>query len=404
MKFINRQKFANWKEDQDGFLTVTAVILKEGVYPYYPEDFDEIPPELERLAVINEYIPASEFTPEALKTIEGKPITIATDESNTHEWRDSGNALRDGLTVGSTAGTPWVEDGKLFARFLIQDRPTIERIKSGELVEVSAAYTGDIDFENGSFDGKDYQAVQKGFHFNHVLLLPSGEGRLGKDARIINTKGKTSMGTHSVVVQFKNGRSRTYQFTNAEDKAEAEKMANETKEEISTYSSEEIGNAVKRCNELEEEIKVKNAELEENKKIITKYKEELDRLLDPEAQEEMARELLEQAEDEENITEVEIEETETDEVRNQLKNCKTRTERRRALVTHIMNRKGIQGIDQWSDDMITGSFASLAVSAKTRRQNTRKPVYSTSDKRTITNSSPDNLKRMLSFKNRKGDK
>lgn len=400
MKFINRQKFTNWQEDEDGFLTVTAVILAEGVYPYYPEDFDEIPDELKGLSVINEYIPSSSFTPEALKSAEGKPVTIATHQSNAHEWRDPDNALKDGLTVGSVAGNAWVDDGKLLVRFLIQDSETIDRIKSGELVEVSAGYTGDLDFISGEFEGQKFQAVQKNLHINHVLLLPSGEGRLGKDARIINTKGKISMGTHSVVVQFKNGRSRTYSFTNAEDKAEAEKMANETKEEISTYSSEEIGNAVKRCNELEEEIKVKNEELEKNKEIITKYKEELDRLLDPEAQEDMARELLEQAHDEENITETEVEETEKDEVRNRLKNCRTRAERRRALVCHIMNRRGVEGTEKWTDEMVAGSFAAMAASSNVKLKNTRKPMHSNSDRRPITNSASDNLSRMFAFRNK----
>lgn len=403
MKFSNKQRFKNWREDSEtGFLTVTAVILKEGVYPYsLTEIGEEIPPDLQGITEINEYIPASSFTPEALKTLEGKDVTIYTNPDDTHEWRDVETSLHDGLTAGSVAGTPWVEKDKLLADFLIKDADTIAAIKSGDLVEVSAGYTGQITFTNGEFKGQSFQATQNDLHFNHILLLPSGEGRLGKEARIINTKGKNQMGAHSVVVQFKNGRKRTYQFTNAEDREEAEKMANETKEEISTHTSEEIENAVRRCNELKEEIEVKNAELDESKKIITEYKEKLDKLLDPEAQEAMAKELLEQAEDEENITEVEVEETEKDEVRNKLKNCRTRVERRRAIVTHVMNKRGVSVNDSWTDEMISGSFVSLAATARARRQNTRSALFSSPDRKPISNSQQNNLTRMLSIKNKK---
>ena len=403
MKFSNKQRFTNWREDPDtGFLTVTAVILKEGVYPYSPDEIgEELPEGLRNRFEIMEFIPATAFTPEALKTLEGKDVTIYTGPDDTHEWRNVTNALEDGLTIGTVAGSPWVEDDKLLVNILVKDPQTIADIKDGRLVEVSAGYSGNIIFGHGVFKGQPYQAKQDDFDFNHILLLPSGEGRLGKEARIINTKGNKPMGAHSVIVQFKNGRKRTYQFTNAEDRDEAEKMANETKEEISTHSSEEIENAVKRCNELKEEIEVKNAELDENKRIITEYKEKLDKLLDPEAQEAMARELLEQAEDEENITEVEVEETEKDEVRNKLKNCRTRVERRRAIVTHVMNKQGVPVNETWTDDMISGSFFSLAASARARRQNTRAALFSTSDRRPITNSKKDNLSRMLSFKNKK---
>lgn len=403
MKFSNKQQFTNWREDPEtGFLTVTAVILKEGVYPYSPDEVgEEIPLGLQRRVEINEYIPASAFTPEALKSLEGKDVTIYTTPDDTHEWRDVSNALEDGLTSGVVAGSPWVEGDELRADFLIKDPQTIEDIKTGRLIEVSAGYTGNIIFESGVFKGKPFQAIQSDLNFNHILLLPSGEGRLGKEARIINTKGNKPMGAHSVVVQFKNGRKRTYQFTNAEDREEAEKMANETKEEISTHTSEEIENAVKRCNELKEEIEVKNAELEESRKIISEYKDELDKVLSPEAQEAMAKELLDQAEDEEDITEVEVEETEKDEVRNKLKNCRTRVERRRAIVSHVMNKRGVPVNESWTDDMISGSFFSLAATARARRQNTRTALFNTPDRRPIANSQQDNLKRMLAIKNKK---
>ena len=107
------------------------------------------------------------------------PATIMTDEEDAHEWRTPDNAMKDGLTVGAVAGTPWVEGDELRCDLLISDRDAIEAVKRGELAEVSAGYEGEITYGDGTFNGEAYQARQSDFRFNHILLLPSGAAGAG---------------------------------------------------------------------------------------------------------------------------------------------------------------------------------------------------------------------------------
>ena len=403
-RFNNRQKIRNWREDANGLLTVTVCVLKEGVYPYGAEECLELPEELTGLGQIMEYIPAAEYTPEAVASLEGKAVTIMTDEGNAHEWRTPENAMKDGLTVGAVAGTPWIEGDELRCDLLIQDRDTIDAIKSGRLQEVSAGYDGDIVYDGGEFEGKAYQARQTNLRFNHILLLHSGEARLGPDTRIINRKEK-NMSEHTVKMAFRNG-SRTYRFSNAEDKEEAERMTSESVAEEKETSAAELENAMKRCNELNEEIQQKNAELEEAKQVIEEYKAKIDELLDPEGQEQLAAELLDQAAAEENVMEAEVDESERDELKNQVKNCKLRAERRRLIVSHIMNKRGVTVDENWTDEGVGAAFAVLAATAKTKLANmkTRKAPGSEPHKVKNTALSGDPFARMMSFKNRKENK
>ena len=105
--FRNRQRIANWREDENGLLTVTVCVLKEGVYPYGADECEGLPDTLAGRGTVMEFIPAAEFTPEAMKTLEGKPATIMTDEEvprvadagQRHEGRFDGGG-RGGDAVG----------------------------------------------------------------------------------------------------------------------------------------------------------------------------------------------------------------------------------------------------------------------------------------------------------------
>lgn len=401
--FRNRQRIANWREDENGLLTITVCVLKEGVYPYGADECEGLPDTLAGRGTVMEFIPAAEFTPEAMKTLEGKPATIMTDEEDAHEWRTPDNAMKDGLTVGAVAGTPWVEGDELRCDLLISDRDAIEAVKRGELAEVSAGYEGEITYGDGTFSGEGYQARQSDFRFNHILLLPSGAARLGPDTRIIN-KRTTNMAEYTVKQHFKNG-ARTFRFTNEADKEEAERMANEAAEEAKVSSAEEVENAMKRCNELKEEIEVKNAELEEAKQVIVDYKEQIDKLLDPESQEQLAAELLDQAAAEEEIMESEVDESERDELENRVKNCKLRAGRRKVIVAHVMNKRGVIVDDNWTDEGIGAAFAVLAASAKAKIGNRKPRKAPGSEPVRVGNANiGDPFARMMAFKNRKGDK
>lgn len=91
-----RAKIGNWKVDEDGFLKIKAVILKQGVFDYLEKEFL---PESGSNKIIPVFIPASEFTPEALESGEGKQVIV-----DNHDWQTVENALDNKMHVGDIAG------------------------------------------------------------------------------------------------------------------------------------------------------------------------------------------------------------------------------------------------------------------------------------------------------------
>lgn len=200
MRYSNRYKFQNWRIDSDGMLRVTARVLADGVFPYLKaESPDDAKENAEGL--VGQYIPVKEFTDEALQSLEGKPVIVED-----HVWRTPENTTKDGLTVGSVAGTPRVEGGYVVTDLLITDKEAIEKIKSGDLVEISSAYDGDCYSKEGVYKGKPFGAVQTNLRFNHVLLLPEGAGRCGPNVRIVNHKQTKEKGMKVLQRQYGNRR------------------------------------------------------------------------------------------------------------------------------------------------------------------------------------------------------
>lgn len=328
MQHTVRMRFQNWRIDADGFLRVTARVLREGVFPYAKAD---LPPEIQNTfhpdqVSIHQYIPAVEFTADALSSLEGKPVVIID-----HEWRDPENTTRDGLTVGNVAGAPYVEDGGILVDLLITEHDTIEKITSKELVEVSSGYDGDLIMETGAFGDQAYDAVQTNLRFNHILLLPVGEGRCGYEVRIINKK-ETIIMAELVHVRIGN---REYKFSNAEDAEEAKKMSkDEASEATGGFDMEKVKNAMEELPKLQEQVT-------EHKKVIEELKATISKLEDPEAQEAAALELVEQAQNEEAIMATEVEEKDREQVCNAMKACCNRKDRAKVLMTHVLNAKGM---------------------------------------------------------------
>lgn len=382
-------KFLNWRIDTDGILRVTARVLAEGVFPYLPE---ESPPDAVQTepGIVGQYIPASEFTPDALASLEGKPVII-----DSHVWRDAENSMHDGLTVGAVAGTPIVEDGYVVCDFIISDAQTIEDIKAGKLIEVSAAYDGDSVAESGTFGDQAFGAIQRNLRFNHVLLLPDGAGRCGHEVRIINQKQADKENTMPKIIQRQFGNRRVdFKFQNEEDAATANEMAEEERK----FNADELAKAMNEAAELKNEIEEKQKALEEALHTIADQKEEIDKLMSAETQEEMAAEAAAQQEAEEAILEdaVEnevIEEECKEEVQNSFKNCKTFADRRRLVVQNAM---GVSAADikAWSQDAVDGAFESLNRRATMNAKRSSKTIMGGA-KGKVQNSGETPLQRML---------
>ena len=388
-EFINRApaRFTDWRIDDDGFLRVTAVVLKEGVYPYGADEAGTATT-LPDIDPVQQYIPASEFTEKALDSLEGKPVVI-----NAHEWRDAGNALVDGLTVGAVAGRPYTKDGEIVCDFLIMDPDTVRKVQNGDLVEVSSGYNGSLVVGEGSFGGRPYHGTQTDLDFNHVLLLPEGMGRCGYDVRIINSRephsGKQPEGAGDMPITLKvtvGNRARSYKFQNEEDAVQAEEMLNEEK----TFNAEAVQAAIAAKTDLEGQISDLQQQLSEHDQHLADAKKQIEDLLSPSAQEAMAEEFVEQKDAEDAIIDAETDnmdggEAEADEEKeefgNALKKCNSMAARRQVAVTRVMNMRGMK-VDNWTQDAFDGAFEMLAANAKAHVKGKARPTKTLNGTRT----------------------
>lgn len=371
--------FKDWRiDDSSGFLRVTARVLKEGVFDYAAEELG-----LHGDGIIREYIPAVEFTPEALASLEGKPVVIEE-----HTWRKTDNNLRDGLTVGNVAGQPWQDAGAVYCDFLISDPQAIEAVTSGNLTEVSAGYDGLFVEEPGEFNGQPYDSVQKELVFNHILLLPSGQGRCGPEVRILNQK-KTGGGLmkHTLKMQFGN-RAFHATFTNEEDKAEAERMV----EEVRQFNAAEIEEAVAAKAELNKEIEAAQAKIEEvqaqvaeKDQMLQEAKAYIEEQLSPAALEALAGEVAEQGGIEGEIVEEEIEdefgnqnpsdeefENRKNSVLSTIRKGKSLAERRANTVRYVMERRGKEIPKAWDQNAFDGAFEAMRLNRGNKQPQARR--------------------------------
>lgn len=379
IKYSNRQPI-NWRIDEDGIMRITMCILKAGVYDYGAE---EVPSDAAFAGkdIIREYIPTEEFSkPEALVSLEGKPIVITE-----HEWREAENTLVDGYTVGAIAGAASVNDDALVVDALIFDPATQAAIKSGKLVEVSAAYDGDIIIGEGEYNGEQFDATQSNFRFNHVLLLPEGKGRCGYDVRIINQKPEGVVmadKTATLKVQIGNT-SRTFRFLNEEDRAEAENMLEEQK----AFNAEEVQAAIEAKGELEAQIKALQEQLAQHDEHLAKAKAEIERLLSPEVQEELATEAVEQRDDEDEIIEdvaedalegETVNEDEVEEEKEKIANSIRKgsfAERRRNAVALVFANQRREIPASWDQNAIDGAFEAIVLAARQKNAMRKSGAY-----------------------------
>ena len=344
----------NFKVDEDGIMLVKAVILKEGVFDYLEKEFVDGGSD----KIVPVYIPASEFTPEALKSGEGRQVIVGD-----HDWRNAENSMHDGASVGQISGTLSVKDGKIVCELRIAEKETVDKILAKELVEISAGYTADFQQEDGSYNGTPYNYRQGNIVFNHVLLLPVGEGRCGSDVRVINKKqGEKQM---SKTLRIKIGNTdKSVEFSNEEDAVKAEGLVEEVKE----TSAKDVENALEELKTLKEEVEAKNAEIEEKTKLVEEFKNKLDEALSPETQEAMAEELAEQKVAEDEVIETEFEDDkEKEEVKNACK-ALNRKDRILFIAGKVMNKKGFDCASM-SEDRMIGAFQAIALEAHQKVQN-----------------------------------
>ncbi len=287
MKLTSLAKVQNkqWRYDEaTGFLRCTAVILKEGVLEYRRDELAGIPDSVtgEKIRV---YVSQAELNKQAsIQTLEGMPAVIG------HTWQDTNT---NEVSCGNIAGSPLCDGVTLTADILITESEAVRRIMLPPndpdlLQEISSAYDAVVVWESGvSPTGEAYDGYFIDLSYNHVAILPIGNGRAGASVRIINDKRGDSM--EFTKVRLRNGKS--IRVAN-EDVEALEADVTKTTEDIkNAVTPEQLTAALEELTALKAETTEKNARIAELEGMIQSYKDQLDAALSTDTVEAKAEEM-----------------------------------------------------------------------------------------------------------------
>ena len=163
-------------ETVDGFFVVNAVLIREDVLKYtYRVNGD--------IVVRHEYIPASELSKEsAIESAKGAPFTLDHPDDS---LVDSKNYKKE--IAGSVFDVEFDPVKGLIGKIKVFDKNVIDKIKSGDLRELSIGYFCSYQDAPGVFENKTYDVIQKDLLINHLALV--SEGRAGPSVKIVLNKG-----------------------------------------------------------------------------------------------------------------------------------------------------------------------------------------------------------------------
>lgn len=154
-----------------GGIRVPASIGREGVLVYRRADGSSR----------REYRPASEaFAARSLESVADAVVTVG----HPPDALVTPRTMRQ-YHVGHVRGGASRDGSMIVAELAVLDAAAIEKIASGELVEISSGYTCLFDATPGTTPaGEAYDGMQREVRYNHVALLPEGAGRAGRGVKL----------------------------------------------------------------------------------------------------------------------------------------------------------------------------------------------------------------------------
>jgi hypothetical protein len=286
MQYVFSASADKWEIDDNGFMRCPARFLSVGIMPYAAGELDDIAPDAEPDTILSILVPPDTLAdPRAIRSLEGMPV-LAYD----HTWTGPDKSYKQ---VGSVAGTPRVDGPYLCGSVVITDQDTMAAIKAGTLCEISSAYYAMYTMESGDYDGQTYDGRQSQLRYNHIALLPPGEGRAGRDVRITNRQ-KTGVTTMSefTLVQLPTGHK--VRVFNAD--VDVVNQAVDTMEKKATSnqaaSGAQLESLMAELEQVKQEKAAIDAKFSELEGQLQAVKEELEAALTPENVEEAAETMM----------------------------------------------------------------------------------------------------------------
>lgn len=152
-----------------GGLRVSANLTRTGIFLY--QDV--------KGGTVREYRPPSEvFKADSLDTLKLAPLVVGHPD---FVRSDNFKALAVGIVTENVHANGQFVTSDV----LVQDRSTVDRVDSGDLVELSCGYEVDLVATPGTTpEGEHYDAIQTNIRYNHVGLGPRNWGRAGSAVKL----------------------------------------------------------------------------------------------------------------------------------------------------------------------------------------------------------------------------
>ncbi|QDQ03519.1 DUF2213 domain-containing protein [Lysinibacillus fusiformis] len=166
-------------ETPEGYLTVNVPITRPGVFPYQRQD---------GTVQMEAKLPDEIFSDRTIFSARSKPVTDGhPNEPVTIENYQS-------YAKGMSHTDSRVEDFKLYISLTVTDKVLIEKIHDG-YNEISIGFLSDVVAESGTYNGDQYEYIQRNVEINHIAIVEKGRAgpevaiRADSDAWQIDEKG-----------------------------------------------------------------------------------------------------------------------------------------------------------------------------------------------------------------------
>ncbi|MCM0627408.1 DUF2213 domain-containing protein [Lysinibacillus sp. OL1_EC] len=156
----------DYMETPEGYLTVNVPITRPGVFPYQRQD---------GTVQMEAKLPDEIFSDRTIRSARSKPVTDG--HPNEPVTIDNYQAYAKGMSHTDSR----VEDFKLYISLTVTDKALIEKIHQG-YNEISIGFLSDVVAESGTYNGDQYEYVQRNVEINHIAIVE--KGRAGPEVAI----------------------------------------------------------------------------------------------------------------------------------------------------------------------------------------------------------------------------